>query len=175
MITLAGSRLIIPPCLPRLLVQLPRPAVQPALPAPPGGRVPLFPGRIPGLTIVGSRLSPRLKEHEILARGGRNTALINLAADLPAPILADLLGVHIATSQAWPLRHPGYFVADAGHAALTVQSTHHPQGPGRPPRHTKREHTMNDWSTIIDAGAALLNLTAAIIALTAGRTQRPDK
>jgi hypothetical protein len=37
LITLAGSRLIIPPRLARLLVQLPRPTVQPAIPAPPGG------------------------------------------------------------------------------------------------------------------------------------------
>ncbi|MEU4239693.1 hypothetical protein [Actinoplanes sp. NPDC026619] len=36
-----------------------------------------------------------------MARGGRNTALINLAADLPAPILANLLGPHIATAVRW--------------------------------------------------------------------------
>jgi hypothetical protein len=101
LITLSGSRLIIPPRLARLLFRLPRPIVQPAIQAPPSGRVPLFPGRVPGLTIVGSRLSERLKEHGILARAGRNTALINLAADLPAPILADLLGVHIATAVRW--------------------------------------------------------------------------
>jgi hypothetical protein len=34
---------------------------------------------------------------------------------------------------------------------------------------------MNDWTTIIDAGAALLNLTAAIIALITARSQQPDK
>ena len=34
---------------------------------------------------------------------------------------------------------------------------------------------MNDWTTIIDAGAALLNLTAAIIALITARSQRPGK
>jgi hypothetical protein len=30
-------------------------------------------------------------------RGGRNTALISLAGDLPAPVLADLLGLSITT------------------------------------------------------------------------------
>ena len=101
LITLTGSRLIIPPRLARLLIQLPRPIVQPAIQAQPAAHGPLFPGRIPGLPIGGAVFSKRLKTHGILARGGRNTALINLAADLPAPILADLLGVHIATAVRW--------------------------------------------------------------------------
>lgn len=34
---------------------------------------------------------------------------------------------------------------------------------------------MNDWTAIIDAGAALLNLTAAIITLITTRSQRPNE
>jgi hypothetical protein len=101
LIKLGGTRLIIPPRLARLLVQLPRSTSQPAVPAPRGARTPLFPGLVPGLPAVSSRFGQRLKDHGILARGGRNTALVSLAADLPAPILADLLGLHIATAVRW--------------------------------------------------------------------------
>jgi hypothetical protein len=34
---------------------------------------------------------------------------------------------------------------------------------------------MNDWTTIVDAVGALLNLTAAIIALITVRSRRPGK
>jgi hypothetical protein len=34
-------------------------------------------------------------------RGGRNTALISLAGDLPAPVLAGLLGLSITTGVRW--------------------------------------------------------------------------
>jgi len=34
-------------------------------------------------------------------RGGRNTALISLAGDLPAPVPADLLGLSITTGVRW--------------------------------------------------------------------------
>jgi hypothetical protein len=34
-------------------------------------------------------------------RGGRNTALISQAGDLPAPVLADLLGLTITSGVRW--------------------------------------------------------------------------
>jgi hypothetical protein len=34
-------------------------------------------------------------------RGGRNTALISQAGDLPAPVLADLLGLSITSGVRW--------------------------------------------------------------------------
>jgi hypothetical protein len=43
------------------------------------------------------------------------------------------------------------------------------------PAHGKREYTMNDWTTVVDVVGALLNLTAAIIALIIARSQRPGK
>jgi len=46
-------------------------------------------------------LSNRLNNHGVLPRAGRNTALITLAADLPAPIVADLLGLQIDTAVRW--------------------------------------------------------------------------
>ncbi|GAA3948102.1 hypothetical protein Aau02nite_57360 [Amorphoplanes auranticolor] len=54
-------------------------------------------------------------------------------------------------------------------------SQHITQGPGRPPRHTKREHTMNDWTIVADTIGDLLNLAAAIITLIAVRSQPPRK
>jgi hypothetical protein len=38
------------------------------------------------------------------ARQGRHAALLNLAAALPPPVLASLLGVHINTAIAWSHR-----------------------------------------------------------------------
>jgi hypothetical protein len=42
-----------------------------------------------------------LRQHGINTHAGRNAALIALASELPVPVLADLLGVHIHTAQKW--------------------------------------------------------------------------
>jgi hypothetical protein len=42
-----------------------------------------------------------LREYGIRSRSTRNTAIIALASDLPAPILADMLGLHITTAERW--------------------------------------------------------------------------
>ena len=51
----------------------------------------LFPGRVPGQPIDNHSLTNRLNRHRISARPARNGALMALAADLPANIIADLL------------------------------------------------------------------------------------
>jgi hypothetical protein len=57
----------------------------------------LFPGRMPGRPITASRLSQRLR-----ALGISNEAtLIDLAAQLPTAILADLLNMHTTTAARW--------------------------------------------------------------------------
>ena len=61
----------------------------------------LFPGRVPGQPIDNHSLTNRLNRHGISARLARNGALAALAADLPAAILADLLGMHINTAVRW--------------------------------------------------------------------------
>jgi hypothetical protein len=61
----------------------------------------LFPGFSPGRHQAAGALNHRLLEQGIEARYTRNTALLALAADLPAPILADLLGLHITTATRW--------------------------------------------------------------------------
>lgn len=61
----------------------------------------LFPGFSPGRHQVANTLGSRLREHGIQSRSTRNTAIITLASNLPAPILADLLGLHITTAERW--------------------------------------------------------------------------
>lgn len=61
----------------------------------------LFPGRIPGQPIHARSLTARLSRHGISARPARNGALAALAADLPAAIMADLLGMHVSTAVRW--------------------------------------------------------------------------
>ena len=71
----------------------------------------LFPGRVPGQPIDNHSLTNRLNRHGISARPARNGALMALAADLPAAIIADLLGMHINTAIRW-LRFAGRDWAD---------------------------------------------------------------
>jgi len=62
----------------------------------------LFRGARPGCHFYAGRLSTALnKELGIFVRPVRGAALSALAADLPAPVLADLLGLSIATATRW--------------------------------------------------------------------------
>lgn len=60
----------------------------------------LFPGA-PGRPINPDSLSDRLARLGIRAAQNRLAALLQLAADIPAPLLADLLGIHPNTAQVW--------------------------------------------------------------------------
>ncbi len=61
----------------------------------------LFPGLMPGQPLTASTLSRKLARHGINTRPGRHTAVITLAADLPAPVLAQVTGMHINTAVRW--------------------------------------------------------------------------
>jgi hypothetical protein len=61
----------------------------------------LFPGRIPGQPLDLHSLTNQLNRHGISARPARNGALAALAADLPAAVLADFLGIHVNTAVRW--------------------------------------------------------------------------
>ena len=61
----------------------------------------LFPGQLPGQHLSVNFLVRELNELGIRARAARNTALLDLASELPAAILADLLGLHINTATRW--------------------------------------------------------------------------
>jgi hypothetical protein len=61
----------------------------------------LFPGHLPGRPITPARLGERLRAIGIYAQTARRAALLDLAAQLPAAVLADLLGLHETTAAKW--------------------------------------------------------------------------
>jgi hypothetical protein len=61
----------------------------------------LFPGLVPGRPTAPSGFSRKLLDHGIDSRPARNAALIALLEDVPPPILADTLGLHINTAVRW--------------------------------------------------------------------------
>jgi hypothetical protein len=58
----------------------------------------LFPGGMPGQPITPSRLGERLRAIGVQAMPGRRAALIDLAAQLPAAVLADALNLSPGTA-----------------------------------------------------------------------------
>ena len=84
----------------------------------------LFPGLQPGRPLTAARLGDRLRKLGIRAQPGRRAALTDLAAQLPAAVIADLLGIHPTTAVHW--------VHDAGGdwnryaAQLTRDVSHQP-------------------------------------------------
>lgn len=61
----------------------------------------LFAGHQPGRPITPSRLGERLTPLGIDARAGRRAALLQLASQLPAPVIADALGITATTATDW--------------------------------------------------------------------------
>ena len=61
----------------------------------------LFPGGLPGRPITAARLGQRLRALGIYAMTGRRAALTDLAAQLPAAVLADLLNLAPGTAVHW--------------------------------------------------------------------------
>lgn len=115
---------LLPPALARLISDLSATATPAAVL---GGRgAPttwLFPGQVPGRHLAVNGLVRQLGDHSIQARTSRSAALINLATDLPAPVLADLLGMHVNTAVKW-VRHAkrdwaSYLAARSGPQTVT--------------------------------------------------------
>jgi hypothetical protein len=61
----------------------------------------LFVGQRPGRPLSEVRMSVRLRALGFPLRAARSTTLLHLAACIPAPILADLLGIHPNTANEW--------------------------------------------------------------------------
>jgi hypothetical protein len=61
----------------------------------------LFPGGRPGRPISAAQLGERLRQLDLRPGQDRSTALFSLAAELPAAMLARLLGIHISVAVAW--------------------------------------------------------------------------
>ena len=85
----------------------------------------LFPGLLPGQPITAGRLSARLNDIGIPVRAARRAALTGLAAQVPAAVLADALGINPTTAVNW--------AHDAGsnwnrYAAELARNRHHERG-----------------------------------------------
>jgi hypothetical protein len=90
----------------------------------------LFPGGLPGRPITPARLGQRLRNLGIHAMAGRRAALTDLAARLPAAVLADLLGLAPGTAVHW-MRQAG---ADWNrYAAELARERNHNQGNSQEP------------------------------------------
>ncbi|MFY1632390.1 hypothetical protein ACN27F_03725 [Solwaraspora sp. WMMB335] len=61
----------------------------------------LFPGLNTGQPLTIHGLGKALRRHGITTRPARHAALIALAGELPTPILAETLGIHINTARRW--------------------------------------------------------------------------
>ena len=61
----------------------------------------LFPGGRPGQPISSFQLTERLRQIGLQSGQARSTALFQLASELPAAILARLLGIHISVAVKW--------------------------------------------------------------------------
>ncbi|WP_229070835.1 hypothetical protein [Actinoplanes sp. DH11] len=61
----------------------------------------LFPGGVPGGHLSSHQLQRNMKALGVHARPARNTSLIDLAADLPAVVLSQLLDLHLSTATRW--------------------------------------------------------------------------
>jgi hypothetical protein len=61
----------------------------------------LFPGGIPGRHLVTENIRSQLVERGIQPSSARNAAMFALAAEVPTPILADILGLGTNTAARW--------------------------------------------------------------------------
>lgn len=85
----------------------------------------LFPGLLPGQPITAGRLSARLNDIGIPVRAARRAALTGLAAQVPAAVLADALGINPTTAVNWA-HHAGSNWNR--YAAELARNRHHERG-----------------------------------------------
>jgi hypothetical protein len=83
----------------------------------------LFPGGLPGRPITAERLAERLRALGIKTQPARRAALIDLAAQLPAAVLADLLNLHPTTAVRWMREAGGDW---SSYAAELARARNHP-------------------------------------------------
>ncbi len=87
----------------------------------------LFPGGQPGRPISAYQLAERLRQLGVRSGQSRSAALFQLATDLPAALLARLLGIHISVAVAWQRASAGDWMAYA--ADVSRRGTGPPQAP----------------------------------------------
>ncbi|MGH3548595.1 MAG: hypothetical protein ACRDQU_10905 [Pseudonocardiaceae bacterium] len=79
----------------------------------------LFPGLLPGRPITASRLADRLRTLGIPTQAARRAALIDLATQLPAAVLANLVNLHPTTAVKWTHQAGGDWTRYAAELART--------------------------------------------------------
>jgi hypothetical protein len=85
------------------------------VPLPSGIRAPpwLFPGGQPGQPISAFQLAERLRQLGVRPGQSRPAAMFQLASELPAAVLARMLGIHITVAVAWQRASAGDWAAYA--------------------------------------------------------------
>ena len=94
----------------------------------------LFPGGQPARPLSASRLSERLRALGIHAIAARSAALMQLATELPAAVIARMLGIHIKVAVEWQRAASGdwtEYAADYSRrnktaAVITATTSHQP-------------------------------------------------
>jgi len=84
----------------------------------------LFPGGQPGLPISAAQLTERLRQIGIRSGQSRSAALFQLATDLPAAVLARMLGIHITVAVAWQRASAGDWTGYAAEVSRRVRHDH---------------------------------------------------
>jgi hypothetical protein len=95
------SAVILPPAVAGLLEESAGSRIRSALGRSAPGRQWLFPGASPGRPASAGTIGKHLRDHGICASATHNAALAALAADMPASVVASLLGVDITTALRW--------------------------------------------------------------------------
>lgn len=98
---LGADPIVLPPPLDELIQQLPEEGPVGMAGNLVNGDPWLFPGRRPGQPLHATSLGHRLRALGIEPRAARNTALLQLGAELPSVVLSDLLGICINTAEKW--------------------------------------------------------------------------
>ena len=96
----------------------------------------LLPGGQPGQPISAFQLTERLRQLGVRAGQARSAALLQLATDLPAAVLARLPGIHISVAVAWQRASAGDWAAYA--ADVSRRNLQRDQAQGFPLTRTER-------------------------------------
>jgi len=86
----------------------------------------LFPGGQPGRPISASRLGERLQQLGIHPGTARSAALMQLATELPAAVIARMLGMHIKVAVEWQRAASGDWTGYAADYSRSAQNTDDP-------------------------------------------------
>ena len=115
----------------------------------------LFPGGRPGQPISAYQLAERLRQLGLRPAQSRSTALFGLATELPAAVLARLLGIHIKVAVAWQRASAGDWTTYA--ADYSHRNQPPPRTPNRSLGHASERHS-DSWNNRVHQSRARRNL-----------------